>query len=510
MRFGPAPEKSGELVPGRSFPTDTGSLTSYYSMNPPFLAAFSLVFCLAASAPGQSADAGLPATAVGKALGQFINALNSGKLAELQKFHRDRGGDPQAADQDLGFYEQSGGVDLGKVIQASEYEIEVEAKTRREARAVILRFAVEPNPPHPVSDIGVRPLGTPRRDGAPPPPGGPPGDKDEPQARRPAAEVVAAAPGIVDKAIASGFSGAVLIALDGKTLLTKAAGLANRADGTPNRADTKFNLGSINKLFTKIAIAQLMAAGKLTLDTKLAAVLPGFPTKEASEKITISHLIEMRSGIGDFFGPAFEAAPKEKIRTLQDYIPLFASKPLAFEPGASQAYSNGGYLTLGLVIEKLSAETYYDYVRDHIFKPALMSDTDSYFRSEKTPNRAIGYTRRGGADYKSNVDALPERGSSAGGGYSTAGDLLKFTEALLANRLLDGAHTAWILGAPKPLSPPPPADAPRRGGLGIAGGSPGVNGVLEINAAQKLVVVVLSNDDPPAAETLARQIRTGR
>lgn len=449
----------------------------------------------------------LPSTTVGKAFGEFVKALNSGSLAELQKFHKDRGGDPGSAEQDLGFYQETGGIDPGKVVEASEFDLQIEVRTRRGGRALIFRFGVEPNPPHAVSDIGARPAGT---AGAPGPrgPAGPDGEKEAPP--RPASEVVAAAPSLVEKAMAAGFSGVVLIAHDGKTVLEKAGGLANRADGTPNRIDTKFNLGSINKLFTKVAIAQLMTAGKLSLDTRLGAILPDFPSKDAAPKITIGHLIEMKSGIGDFFGPAFEAAPKEKIRTLQDYIPLFANKPLAFEPGTGNAYSNGGYVTLGLVIEKLSGQTYYDYVREHIFKPAGMNDTDSYFRSDKTPNRATGYTRRTGPDYQSNVDSLPERGSSAGGGYSTAGDLIRFNEALLANRLLDGAHTAWILGAPRPLPAPPPADAPKRGGLGIAGGSPGVNGVLEIAPAQKLLIVVLSNDDPPAAEALARQIRTGR
>ena len=474
--------------------------------------AFGLALSLCLPLYAQPSAANLPSTTVGKAFGEFVKALNSGSLAELQKFHKDRGDDPASAEQDMEFYQQSGGIDPGRVVDASEFDLQIEVRTRRDGRPLIVRFGVEPHPPHAVSDIGIRPAGSPAAAVPPrlggPAIAGPQGDGDEPP--RPAAEVMAGAPALVDQAVAAGFSGVVLVAHEGRPVVQKAGGLADRTALTPNRVDTKFNLGSINKIFTKIAIAQLMAAGKLTLDTRLGVILPDFPSKDAAEKITIGHLIEMRSGIGDFFGPAFEAAPKEKIRTLQDYIPLFANKPLAFEPGTGQAYSNGGYITLGLVIEKLTGQTYYDYVREHIFKPAGMIDTDSYFRSEKTPNRAIGYTRRGGADYRTNLDALPERGSSAGGGYSTAGDLLKFTEALLANRLVDGAHTAWILGAPKPLVAPPPADAPRRGGLGIAGGSPGVNGVLEIQAAQKLVIVVLSNDDPPAAEALARQIRAGR
>ncbi len=458
---------------------------------------------LSATALAQAPAPTLPATPVGQAVSQFVKALNSGSLAELEKFHTDRGGEADMARQDLGFYQQSGGLDLLKVVKASDYEIEIEARTRTAGRAVLLRFAVDPSPPHPVADIGVRRLAA---------VGGAKDDDDEP-APLPAAEILARAPAIVDAAMAGGFSGVVVIAKDGKPVLERASGFANRNFEVRNRIDTRFNLGSINKTFTRLAIAQLLEAGKLSLDDKIGKFLPDYPNPDAAARVTVAHLVEMRSGIGDFFGREFEATPKTRIRTLADYLPLFAHKPLAFEPGTASAYSNGGYVTLGLIIEKVTGQTYFDYVREHIFKPAGMSDTDSFEADAVVPNLAVGYTRKGGGDLRDNVYTRPARGSSAGGGYSTAPDLLKYVDALVANRLTAAPYTVWYLGGPRPepSGPRPASPGPlRRGGLGVAGGSPGVNAVLEINISEGLTIVVLSNDDAPAAEDLARRIRLAR
>lgn len=488
-------------------------LSSNEGMTRSFLLSLAPAICLSVAAHAQApptpptpAPMALPDTPVGRAVGLFVAALNSKSLPALEKFHTDRGGDAEAAQQDLQFAEQSGGLDLRKVAKASDFEIDIEAVTRAAGRAVLLHFAVEPAPPHPVADIGVRPLGAAGpRSGGPGGPGGGPGGAGG--GSRPAAEVIAAAPATVDAAIAAGFSGAVLIAKDGKPVLERAAGLANRSFEVKNRIDTKFNLGSINKTFTKLAIAQLMEAGKVSLDDRLSKFLPDFPNADAASKITIAHLIEMKSGLGDFFGREFDQTPKNRIRTLADYVPFFVKKPLAFEPGTAEAYSNAGYLTLGLIIEKVSGESYYDYVRSHIFKPAGMMDTDFYELDAVTPNLAVGYLRNGG----SNIYTLPARGSSAGGGYSTAPDLLKFAEALLAGRLVSMPYTRWYLGGPPPAAASAggsaPSNEPLRGGLGVAGGSPGVNAVLEINAAQRLVIVVLTNTDAPAAEDLARKLR---
>jgi CubicO group peptidase (beta-lactamase class C family) len=296
----------------------------------------------------------------------------------------------------------------------------------------------------------------------------------------------------VDKAAAKDkFSGVVLVAKDGMPLLSRAWGMADPAKGIANRTDTKFNLGSINKIFTHVAIGQLAAAGKLSLSDTIAKHLPDLPVPSA-DKITIEQLLQHRSGLGDIFGPKFMDS-RASIRKLSDYVPLFAGAPLQFEPGADQKYSNAGFVVLGLIIEKVSGQSYYDYIRDHITKPAGMTDTASYAVDDDDANRAIGLTNRGPDGplpaRQNNINTLPARGSSAGGGYSTAADLLRFSQALLADKLLPKRWTDWMFTGK--------LDAPSQRNIGVAGGSPGVNAVLEIEPPY--TVIVMSNFDPPAA-----------
>ena len=155
---------------------------------------------------------------------------------------------------------------------------------------------------------------------------------------------------------------------DDKPIFSKAYGLASKENKTPNNPDTKFNLGSINKIFTRIAIGQLVQQGKISFDDKLGKYLPDYPNRDAAEKVTIRHLITMKSGIGDFFGEKFVRCRRINCRKNSDFIPLFADKPLAFEPGTKEQYSNGGYILLGAIIEKVTGKSYYDYVRENIFK----------------------------------------------------------------------------------------------------------------------------------------------
>jgi len=213
------------------------------------------------------------------------------------------------------------------------------------------------------------------------------------------------------------FSGVVLVTKDGRVLFHEAYGFADRDKEIPNQKDTKFNLGSINKSFTRAAIHQLEKQGKLRLDDPIQKFLPDYANRQAAEKVTIRHLLDMTSGIGDFFGRRYDATPKDKIRTLQDYLPLFSDIPLEFEPGTNNRYSNGGYIVLGVIIEKASGKDYYSYVRENIFEPCGMLDTDSYARDSGVPNLALGYTREGRPDGSRvlNHATLPGRGSSAGG-----------------------------------------------------------------------------------------------
>ena len=289
------------------------------------------------------------------------------------------------------------------------------------------------------------------------------------------------------------FSGVVLVAKDDKPFFSKAYGMASIENKIPNNAETKFNLGSINKVFTRTVIGQLVQQGKISFDDKLGKFLPDYPNKEAAGNVTIRHLVTMKSGVGDFFGDKFMSMPKDKLRKNSDFIPLFSDKPLEFEPGTKAQYSNGGYILLGAIIEQVTGQSYYDYVRENIFKPAGMLDTDSFETDNLPVNTANGYTNRNPKkELQNNVNTRPYRGSSAGGGYSTAQDLLRFALYLKSGKL---------------SVPDDDGQSRQEAGLGIAGGSDGINAVLLSNPQLGYTIIVLSNYDPPSAEKTGTQIR---
>ena len=288
------------------------------------------------------------------------------------------------------------------------------------------------------------------------------------------------------------FSGVVVLAREGAPVFQHAYGEADREQHRPNRIDTGFNIGSIDKVFTATAIRQLATAGKLDLDSTLAKYWPDYPNAEVARRVTIRQILQMRSGIG---GNIFGAPPggtRHDIHRLRDYLPLFVSEPLEFDPGTQQRYSNAGFIVLGLLVERLSGEAYYDYVHRHIFETAGMARSGWWPPDSLPANTAIGYTPADaegrlvpGAPLHANTDLLPGRGSSAGGGYATAQDLLRFLGALRAGNV--------------PGGPPP--------GIGVAGGAPGLNAVLEGALPGGYDLVALTNLDPPAAERVGRLVR---
>jgi D-alanyl-D-alanine carboxypeptidase len=281
------------------------------------------------------------------------------------------------------------------------------------------------------------------------------------------------------------FSGVVLLAKAGTPVFQKAVGFADREARRRNTVETAFNLGSINKVFTATAIRQLAAQGKLSLDSTVGRYWPDYPNAEVARQVTIRQLLEHRGGLGGNIFDAPSGGTRRDLKSLRDFLPLFAAAPLQFPPGTKQAYSNAGYVLLGLLVERLSGETYYDYVRKHIYEPAGLAHT-AHFRSDSLPaHAALGYTRDGGPALARNTNLLPGIGSSAGGGYATPQDLARFVQALREQRVPGG----------------PPS------GLGAAGGAPGINAVLEGDLPGGYDLVVMANLDPPAAERVARMVR---
>ena len=286
------------------------------------------------------------------------------------------------------------------------------------------------------------------------------------------------------------FSGVVLLVKDGHPVFQRAYGMADRAARRPNELETGFNLGSINKVFTATAIRQLAAGGKLDLDSTLAKYWPDYPNLAVARRVTIRQLLDHRSGIGGDIFAAPASGPRSDLRHNRNFLPLFVDRPLEFDPGSRQEYSNAGYVVLGALVERLSGEDYYDYVRRHIYEPAGMTSTAHYAVDSLPLNTAIGYTRGDDdppptAPIRPNTNLLPGRGSSAGGGYSTAQDLARFIQALRTGRIPGG----------------PPA------GIGAAGGTQGVNSVVEGALPGNYDLVVMANLDPPAAMRISRMLR---
>jgi CubicO group peptidase (beta-lactamase class C family) len=301
------------------------------------------------------------------------------------------------------------------------------------------------------------------------------------------------------------FSGTVLVAYQGEVVDSAAHGMASKRFAAPNTLDTRLDLGSINKSFTQIAVGQLLQAGQLSLDDRMSDRLPDYPDQAVAQRITIRQLLNHTSGLGDMFTERFRRSSSALYRAPRDYFPLFADEPLLFEPGEGQQYSNAGYIVLGAIIEAVSGEPYDQYVARHIFEPAGMTQSGFFERDVPTPNVAEGYTLWMGegpnGERRSNVFGLPVKGNPAGSAQSTVEDLLKFDEALRTHVLLDPAYTAWYFRGVDPDAAAQPGAAERAmDHMGIAGGAPGVSAILESEGA--LVVIVLSNYDPPTAERM--------
>jgi CubicO group peptidase (beta-lactamase class C family) len=460
----------------------------------------------------------LPDTVAGRRITAFLAAFNSGQETELRQLLSSQY-DPAALQATpietrvhtlKQFAADAGKLTVTAVNPVNDHEIAIVVTGSKAKARFEMTFLFTPDAEHRLQGARIRPL-----------------DEDE-EAPEPE---VAGKPLTVDGARqaietdlaglvqADRFSGVVRVSWHGALLFEHAYGLADREHKLPNTLDTKFNLGSINKVFTKLAIAQLAERGKLSLSDPLIRYLPDYPNPEVAKKITLEQLASHTSGLGDIFTERFPSL-RDKLTSLPAYLPLFADKPLEFEPGARSSYSNAGYVVLGLVIERVSGVDYYTYVRQNVFTPAGMKDTDSYALAEATPNRAIGYTsgdsdRPKAGARRPNQDRLPARGSSAGGGYSTAGDLARFAKALSEDRLVGPAWTRWVVGGPLPKAgaaaptPAPAKDALPPIDIGAAGGSPGLNAVLEIEGGgEKWTVVVLSNYDPPSAQKVSRRILT--
>ena len=246
------------------------------------------------------------------------------------------------------------------------------------------------------------------------------------------------------------FSGAILVAVGDEVIYADAFGDAHRGHEVPNRLDTKFNLGSLDKQFTMVAIMRLVEAGEIKLDANVGTYLPEWANRDVADTVTVRHLLTHTSGMGFYWT---ETLFREigRFRTLQDYAELIVEEPLAFRPGEAWSYSNSGYIMLGLILEAVTGRPYHDHVAEVIFAPLGMENTGAFAIDAVVANRATGYTRMTLGDLLDDFDPSADvqdeawyanyftdtvSGASAGGGYSTVEDLFDFSRALRAGALV--------------------------------------------------------------------------
>lgn len=448
-------------------------------------AALTLAIGLGSSALAQTPPS-LPDTPVGHEARAYLDAFNTGDAAKADAFIKQHfPASPMDAEDFAAFKNQVGGFSLVQVETATDTKLTAVLRERFGDYAA-LEIEVEATSPHQIKTLRVRPN--------PKPPGiAPPARLDD----------AALAQAVTDQLALLGddFSGAVLVTRKGKVVFSAAQGLADRERKIPNSLQTRFRVGSMDKMFTAVAIVQLAQAGKLDLQAPLGTYLKGYPNADFAKNVTLHHLLTHTGGAGDIFGPEYDAK-RLQLRTLRDYVDLYSQRPPEFEPGAKWRYANYGFILLGRVIEVVSSQTYYDYVQDHVFAPAGMTSTGFEPESVAVPDRPVAYLK--GSSAYAQADDLSWRGTSAGGGYSTVEDFDRFATALYDGRLLDAEHRRQLTQGRANMQP-----GMKYGyGFGVYvdanpvmvghnGAAPGMNGELRIVGDDEAVIVALSNLSPP-------------
>lgn len=303
------------------------------------------------------------------------------------------------------------------------------------------------------------------------------------------------------------FMGAVLVARGSDVLLDKGYGFADVEWKVPDSPKAKFRLGSITKQFTAASIMLLQERGKLKVTDLVKKYLPDAPA--AWDKITIFNLLTHTSGIPNFTGfPDYRSIEPFPI-TPEKLVAQFRDKPLDFQPGEKFSYSNSGYVLLGYLIEKISGESYAKFVDDNIFKPLGMKDSGYDSNSAIIPDRAQGYT--GGTDGPANAGYINMTVPfSAGGLYSTTGDLLRWEQGLFAGKLLSPESLKQMTTPFKDNYAFGLMVRTANGHRVIdhGGGIEGFNTMLAYYPDDKLTVAVLANLNGGAPQEIAQYLGT--
>lgn len=253
---------------------------------------------------------------------------------------------------------------------------------------------------------------------------------------------------------AEAFSGAVIIARDNKPIFSKAYGYADRERKTRNTLSTPFLMASMSKLFTGLAIGQLVEQGRLNYDDPLSKFLPEFPDRESATKIKIKHLLSHTAGLGDYTASKDYYGSLDRLTTVAALLDGAGSEPLKFQPGTDWAYSNTGYAVLGRVIEIVTGKDYYDYMDENVFGPAGISSASfPILPKSGVPSApmAIPYDIEFDGErlyYANKLGVHHRRGGPTGNGVISALDLIKAQKALQAGKIVK-PETLLLHSSPK-------------------------------------------------------------
>lgn len=463
----------------------------------------------------------IPDTPAGRRMGAWLPVINRGDAAEITKFVREnfaksaleRMPAEERTQVHKDFFAETGGLKVHSVRKSEPLEVEILAQAAKGGAWHRVGLRVEPDAPN-----GI--LGFLFDEAQPPTASGSAATPATPGRKLSDAEIAADIEKLVNENAAQDrFSGTVLLAKNGKPFLEKAWGKASIRYDVANKIDTKFNLGSMNKMFTAVAIAQLAEQGKLSFDDKVGKHVPDYPNAAVRDKVTIHHLLTHSSGLGSYFASKKYDETWIKIRTVDGFLNTFVHEPLQFEPGERFSYSNSGFIVLGKIIEKVSGMSYYDYIREKIYKPAGMINSDAFEMDHDVTNLATGYTRndpatdRPGNVLRNNYFQHSIKGGPAGGGFSTVQDLLRFDQALRSGKLvgkkfadtlltgkiaMGGGGTQYGYGFGVQTLPS------KSRIVGHSGGAPGINAWLDMYWEDGYTVAVMCNLDRCAGPVVQR------
>jgi len=477
--------------------------------------------CLAASAcPAPSFAAAtaatLPATPVGQLATQLIQHINTDSPAQMQQwatgvmsasFPQDDKADFLSA---LGSASRdSGGVDLFDVKTSPRQpgSVQMVVKARRSGQLAMFFLGADAEDPKRLAQAGIAPMDDPALYADWPQHG-------LSQKAVSHAELAKLIHGTLDRLVsAADFSGCVTVTDHAQTVFDECRGLADRRFAVPIDKQTTFHIGSMDKMFTAVAIAQLVEAGKLSWESTLAQLVPEYPDHDAAKQITVWQLLHHTAGLGDYLVPEY-FAHREKFIDAADYLDLIAHQPKVSEPGKQWSYSNAGYELLGRVIENVSHQSYDDYIQHHVLTPAGMQASGFDRLDDVVPKLAVGYFHDGmfSRIWKADWSKIQFKGGPAGGGYSNNADLLRFADALRDGKLVKPATLAKMFDGEVPAGPGGYAagfgDRLSHGSpiRGHSGGIEGTTANLQMVWNAHATVALTSNEGPSETWMLAEHI----